>query len=182
MVGLTAISGFAPYVAKYFKSMPTPQPIATIQATPTATAKPLVKTVKKTGASEAQNARINTPTPRNNTTCTIITIPCYYNNKLDSASGCTADEANASCRKYQDSYNNFNNCTTESNNMYNACKQPCDNDYQNGRVICEIAYTGSNATIAQDNTKYGECLTEVTQIWNSCSDTCLNAKISKKCY
>jgi hypothetical protein len=179
VVVITAITGLSSYFPNLIKTSSTPQAIATI--TPTPTIKPIIKTIKKQEVVEKKTLNTSTPSNKNINSCIVVTIPCYYSNKLSSASGCTSSEAETACKRYQESTSNLNNCIAESNTLYNSCKQPCDNNYQSGRLICEIAYTGQNATINQDVSKYGECINEVVQIWNQCSDMCLNAKIAKKC-
>jgi len=65
-----------------------------------------------------------------------------------------------------------NNCMTASDTKVKTCDSSCNGDMSNDSNICAWAYTGSSATIEQNNDKYSECLNEALEKQKSCLQKC----------
>lgn len=124
----------------------------------------------------------NKPTNSNTVTvgkpssgCTLITINCNIPGHAYTGTGCNLAEAQASCDRASSSFGSYDTCKNEKQSAYDSCLTPCNSDYQYAKAACEYAFTGANAGIEQNPTKYGECLDEASQHKNTCSDNCYNS-------
>lgn len=205
IIGLTSLSGFAPYIDEYMKPKPTTQPSVVAIVTPTPTSKPVVK-----GASTAtindpqidclgpdgkyfkttkvecdkfnsswgrsnqpvQVTNQNSPTSSKKYVCQITSSGyIVYTKDANECYSMQASDFNQSLKN--------TNCKTQSDSNLRACLSPCDQSYEEGKSMCSWAYTGANASIANDTSKYGECLDENLTIWQGCTKPCYDKSIAE---